>query len=348
MDVSVVAPIYNEKDNLRPLHQELTSAMAELGGSYEILFIDDGSNDGSRRTLRALAATDSHVKVVCFRKNYGQTAAMHAGIQHAEGEIIVTIDGDRQNDPADIGPMIAKLKEGYDLVHGWRKDRKDAWLHRKLPSQIANNIISRVTGFPIHDLGCTLKVMRREIAQELELYGEMHRFIPILAHQRGARCVEVTTGHRPRVAGVTKYGIDRTLRVVLDLITVKYLTSYSASPMKALGKAGMACWLLAAGLLAGAAIAGVVSQLVIAAGFFAAAAVFTVGGMQLIGQGLLAEMSTRTYFDHQDRSYAVSTLINFGTNQFGEKRRRSNSLAAEPIDEIGQAVAERDFRVVAQ
>src|SRR5213076_2273203 len=183
-----------------------------------------------------LAARDQRVKVVQFRRNYGQTAAMQAGIEHSVGRTIVTLDGDLQNDLLDIPTLVAKLNEGYDLVHGWRKLRQDTLLTRKVPSRIANWLISRVTGFPIHDLGCTLKAMRREIADELELYGEMHRFIPILAHQRGARCVEVVTRHHPRRFGKTKYGISRTLRVVLDLITVKYMLDYFASPMKLLAR----------------------------------------------------------------------------------------------------------------
>ncbi len=246
MDVSIVVPIYNEFDNIPLMHAQLDNVMKNHPDNYELIFVDDGSKDGSVNRLRELAAKDEHVKVVLFRRNYGQTAAMHAGIQHATGEVVVTMDGDLQNDPDDIPMMLAKIEEGYDLVHGWRKNRQDTFINRKLPSKIANWLISKSTGFPIHDLGCTLKAIRTEIAQELELYGEMHRFIPILAHQRGARCVEVVTKHHPRRFGTTKYGIGRTTRVVLDLITVNFLLRYFNSPMKFFGKIGMWCGVIAA------------------------------------------------------------------------------------------------------
>src|SRR3954470_11815625 len=241
MSVSLVIPMYNERDNVQPLYEQLAVVCARLPEPVEILFVDDGSRDGTAARLDELAAKDERVKIVRFRRNYGQTAAMQAGLGHASHSIVVTLDGDLQNEPDDIPMMIAKLGEGYDLVHGWRKERQDAFLNRKLPSKIANWLISRVTRFPIHDLGCTLKAIRRDIARELELYGEMHRFIPILAHQRGARCVEVETRHHPRRFGRTKYGISRTFRVVLDLITVKYMLDYFASPMKLFGQIGLAC-----------------------------------------------------------------------------------------------------------
>src|SRR3954452_20007333 len=240
MTVSVVVPIYNELENIPLLYQQLAAVLPSLNRPWEIVFVDDGSTDGSNRRLKEIAARDERVKLVCFRRNYGQTAAMQAGIQHSTGDVIVTLDGDLQNDPLDIPTLVQKLDQGYDLVHGWRKQRQDTLLTRRLPSQAANWLISRVTRFPIHDLGCTLKAMRREIAVELELYGEMHRFIPILAHQRGARCVEVVTRHYPRRFGQTKYGISRTVRVVLDLITVKYMLDYFASPMKLFGRFGLA------------------------------------------------------------------------------------------------------------
>src|SRR5689334_23172984 len=191
MSVSLVIPMYNERDNVQPLYEQLAAVCAKLPDPVEMIFVDDGSRDGTAKGLNELAERDPRVKIVRFRRNYGQTAAMQAGIEHATHAIVVTLDGDLQNEPDDIPMMIAKLGEGYDLVHGWRKERQDALINRKLPSRIANWLISKTTGFPIHDLGCTLKVMRREIAQELELYGEMHRFIPILAHARGARCIEV-------------------------------------------------------------------------------------------------------------------------------------------------------------
>src|SRR5947207_15506678 len=246
MTLSVVVPICNELENIGPLYQQLAAVLPSLNRPWEIVFVDDGSTDGSSGRLKELAARDERVKVVRFRRNYGQTAAMQAGIQHSTGDVIVTLDGDLQNDPLDIPVLVHKLDEGYDLVHGWRKQRQDTLLTRKIPSKIANWLISRVTGFPIHDLGCTLKAIRREIAVELELYGQMHRFIPLLAHQRGARCVEVVTRHYPRRFGKTKYGLSRTVRVVLDLITVKYMLDYFASPMKLFGRFGLACFLIGA------------------------------------------------------------------------------------------------------
>src|SRR5262245_5980402 len=257
MSISVVVPICNELQNIGPLYQQLAAVLPSLGRPWDIVFVDDGSTDGSTQRLKELAARDGRVKVVAFRRNYGQTAAMQAGIHHSTGDVIVTLDGDLQNDPLDIPTLVSKLDEGYDLVHGWRKQRQDTLLTRTLPSRVANWLISRVTGFPIHDLGCTLKAIRREIAVELELYGEMHRFIPILAHQRGAKCTEVVTRHHPRRFGHTKYGLSRTVRVVLDLVTVKYMLDYFASPMKLFGRFGLAC--LAIALLS--ALAGVAMKL---------------------------------------------------------------------------------------
>ncbi len=221
---------------------------------YEIILVDDGSTDGSLALMEQIAICDPHVRVLEFRKNFGQTAAMAAGIQAAMGDVIITMDGDLQNDPTDIPLMLAKIDEGYDLVHGWRKDRQDAFLSRKLPSRIANWLISRVTVFPVHDLGCTLKAIRREIAQELELFGEMHRFIPILAHCRGAKCTEIVTKHHPRKFGKSKYGLSCMLRVLLDLLTVKYLIQYLPSPMRLFGMLGLVCGLV--GLLSGGVTVG--------------------------------------------------------------------------------------------
>lgn len=325
MDVSVVIPIYNELDNIPLLHAELREHLDPLAREYELLFVDDGSTDGSYERLVELAAEDARVKIVRFRRNFGQTAAMHAGLQHAVGEAVVTIDGDLQNDPADIPRMLAKLDEGYDLVHGWRKDRQDRWLDRKLPSMIANWLISRTTGFEIHDLGCTLKVIRREIAQELELYGEMHRFIPILAHQRGARCVEIETNHRPRQFGETKYGISRTTRVVLDLMTVKYMLDYFSSPMKLFG--GIGLWCGAVSLLAAVAVVA----MRVLGGFdmtgnplLLLSAISFLAGLQFLSLGLLGEVAARTYYSapHKE-SYAVRELVGFDGEPSHAQHRRA-------------------------
>ncbi len=223
MSFSIVVPVYNERESLMRLLAEITHFMGQLARPYEILLVDDGSTDGSGRVMDELARDDSQVKVIRLRRNFGQTAAMNAGLHMAGGDVIITLDADLQNDPADIPMMLDKLCAGFDLVHGWRRDRQDAFLSRRLPSRIANWIISKVTGFPVHDLGCSLKVIRREFAQELQLYGEMHRFIPILAQWHGARCAEVVTNHRRRQSGASKYGLSRVFRVVVDLIAVKYM-----------------------------------------------------------------------------------------------------------------------------
>jgi glycosyltransferase involved in cell wall biosynthesis len=244
--VSVVVPIHNEEGNLQRLHEELTAALLRTGKPYEIVLVDDGSRDSSARLMEGIAARDPRVKLVMLRRNYGQTSALRAGMDRARFGAIVTIDGDLQNDPDDIPAMVAKLEEGFDLVAGWRRDRQDAQLTRKLPSRLANKLIRRVTRMPIRDLGCTLKVIRREFLQELELYGDMHRFVSILMVQRGARWTEMPTSHRPRVAGVTKYGLWRTVVVLLDLITLKYLLDYSAHPMRLFGGLGLLCLVLSA------------------------------------------------------------------------------------------------------
>jgi len=314
MSVSVVVPICNELENIPLLYQQLAAVLPSLARPWEIVFVDDGSTDGSSERLKELAARDARVKVIRFRRNYGQTAAMQAGIQHSAGDIIVTLDGDLQNDPLDIPVLMKKLDEGYDLVHGWRKLRHDTLLTRQIPSRIANWLISRVTGFPIHDLGCTLKAIRREIAVELELYGEMHRFIPILADQRGARCVEVVTRHHPRRFGQTKYGLSRTLRVLLDLITVKYMLDYFASPMKLFGRFGLGC--LAVALLAGLATAA----MKLASGtdmtgnpLMLLAVLGTIAAIQFFSLGLLGEVNARIYYGSQPRqNYAIREVLNCG------------------------------------
>jgi len=313
VSISVVIPIYNERDNVELQHRALTDALAPTNRAYELIFVNDGSRDGTTEKLEALAARDAHVKIVDFRRNYGQTAAMQAGIRHATLDYVVTIDGDLQNDPTDIPMMVAKLEEGYDLVHGWRKQRQDAFVNRKLPSKIANWLISRVTGFPVHDLGCTLKVIRREIAQELELYGEMHRFIPILAHWQGARCVEVETKHHARRFGTTKYGIWRTVRVILDLMTVKFLIRYAVSPMKLFGGIGLIA--SAAGMFSGTAtVAMKLFGGIDMTGnpLLLASVLGLVVGTQFFVLGLLGEVCSRIYFACQGKqTYAVRRLINF-------------------------------------
>ncbi len=315
--VSVVVPFFNEVENVDLMYQELVDVLEPQNRPFELLFVDDGSRDGTAKALQAIAASDPKVKLVLFRRNYGQTAALQAGIQNANGEYLVTIDGDLQNDPRDIPMMLEKLDEGYDLVHGWRKQRRDNLLSRKIPSRIANWIISRVTNFPIHDLGCTLKAIRSEVAQQIELYGEMHRFIPILAHQLGARSIEVVTNHRARQYGETKYGIGRTTRVILDLITVKYMIKYFASPMKLFGKFGLwmggmgICSLFAAGamkLLGGVDLTG--------NPFLLLGILSTILSVQFFSLGLIGEVCARIYYSSGRRTnYQVREFVNFHPRQ---------------------------------
>jgi len=321
--ISIVVPVYNERENVEPLYAALTQTARTLRQSYELLLVDDGSTDGAGDALDRLAAADKAVKVVHFRRNFGQTAALSAGMHLASGDIIVTLDADLQNDPADIPLLVARLDEGYDLVHGWRKDRQDAFLSRRLPSKVANWLISRVTGFAVHDLGCTLKAMRREVAGELQLYGEMHRFIPILAHWRGARCAEVVTRHHPRRFGKSKYGISRTVRVVLDLMTVKYMIQYQSSPMRLFGGLGLAS-LVAGGLSAAATLAMKLAQGIDMTGnplllltVFAALA-----GLQFLVLGLLGEVCVRTYYESQGKQpYAIRSSVNFEQEAEVDRKR---------------------------
>ena len=314
--VSVIIPTFNELDNVKLLYGELTGTLDSFGRSYELVFVDDGSSDGTRERLRQLALDDPKIKLVFFRRNYGQTAAMQAGIHHASGEYLVTIDGDLQNDPRDIPMMIEKLEEGFDVVHGWRKDRKDALISRKIPSRVANWLISKVTDFPIHDLGCTLKVIRSEIAEDIELYGEMHRFIPILGHQLGARSAEVVTNHRARQFGETKYGIGRTFRVILDLITVKYMLKYFASPMKLFGWLGI--WVATLGF-ASASVAGAMKLFggvdVTGNPLTLLAVLSVILSVQFVSLGLIGEVCARIYFSKENRrTYHVRELVNFDTD----------------------------------
>lgn len=313
MEVSIVVPIHNEEENLVKLAEQIRQALGPLEQPYEVILVDDGSRDGSVPLIRKMIESDPHLRLVQLRRNYGQTAAMQAGIEHASGDVIVTLDGDLQNDPADIPMMLSHIADGFDLVHGWRKDRKDALVSRKLPSRIANWIISRTTGFPIHDLGCTLKAIRRDIASELHLYGEMHRFIPIIAYQRGARCKEVVTNHRPRIHGTTKYGIDRTFRVVLDLITVWYMLRFFASPMKLFGGVGLltaavgiSSLMLACGmkLLGGWDITG--------NPLFLLSAISSLASIQFFSLGLLGEVCSRIYFKTTElEHHTVRELVGF-------------------------------------
>lgn len=312
MQLSIVIPIKDECANLQPLHEALCTALDPLGQSYEIILVDDGSSDGSFAELSLLAEQDARVKVVQLRRNYGQTPALRAGIDYASGEVIVTMDGDLQNDPADIPMLLEKLHEGYDVVLGWRKDRKDGFWLRRLPSLLANALIRRVTGVTTRDMGCTLRVMRREAAKELSLYGEMHRFINVLAQHDGWRVIQLPVRHHARKFGQTKYNLTRTVRVVLDLITVKFLHSYLARPMHVFGLGGLLC--ISGGFLSLAIC--IIQRLwfhehMNRNPLLLLSVMLLVIGMQFISMGLIGEVLSRTYYESQGKpSYLVRATLN--------------------------------------
>lgn len=300
--ISVVIPLFNEEENVGELYREITDVMFRFGREYELVFVDDGSRDRTVAQLLTAAGDDQSARVVELRRNFGQTAAMAAGIDHTRFDIVVTMDGDLQNDPAEIPKMVAKLEEGYDLVAGWRKYRQDRLLSRKLPSKIANWLISRSTRVRLHDYGCTLKVLRGELARSIRLYGEMHRFIPALADEVGARIVEIPVNHRPRRYGKSKYGISRTVRVILDLLTVKFLLSYSKRPIHLFGSFGIACSALGAGVILWTVYERFVEHIPMGnRPMFTLAVMLFMVGMQFLVFGLLAEVLARTYYESQNK-----------------------------------------------
>ena len=309
--VSVVVPVYNEQDNVGPLLDALRDALEGLGRPYELIVVDDGSTDATVARLREAIGRVHTLRVVRLRGNFGQTAALAAGFDLARGELIVTMDGDRQNDPADIPRVIDKLKEGYDVASGWRRDRQDSFWSRRLPSQLANALISWITGVHLHDYGCGLKVYRREILRDIALYGEMHRFLPALARWVGASVAEVPVTHWPRRSGVSKYGLGRTVRVLLDLLTVKFLMSYWTRPIQIFGLLG----LVTGG--AGFLLAAVLSYQRIVQGISLAnrpilllAVLLVVVGFQFVSMGLLGEMLVRTYHESQGKPiYIVREIL---------------------------------------
>ena len=319
VNVSVVIPVFNERENLRPLHQALCQAME--GMVYELVFVDDGSSDGSPAELERLAGEDpEHTRLVELRRNFGQTAAIAAGIDHASGEVIVMIDADLQNDPADIPMLLQKIDEGYDLVSGWRRRRKDAFLTRTLPSRLANKMISTVTGVPLHDYGCTLKAYRREVLEGFRLYGEMHRFIPAYAGSVGARIAEVPVNHRPRLHGKAKYGLERTLKVVLDLFTVKFLLSYANKPIYLFGGTGLLLIIPSLLLLAFLLVRRLWFQVsVLSSPLFQTSTMFLILGFQSVLMGLIAELLVRTYHESQAKpTYTVRRTVNGRKPEPGE------------------------------
>lgn len=310
--ISVVVPLLDEQDNLPALYEQITRSLKGRY-EYEVIFVDDGSTDRSFEVLKGFQASDPRVRVIRFRRNFGQTAALSAGFAHARGGVVVAMDADLQNDPADIPMLVSKLDEGYDVVSGWRKKRQDAALKRRLPSRLANGLISYITGVHLHDFGCTLKAYRREVLAETRLYGEMHRFIPALASWSGAKVVECVVNHRPRTAGVAKYGLGRTVKVILDLITVKFLGSFSTKPIYIFGGLG--------GLTAlGAMFSGlaVLYQKFLSSSHLAMnrnpllvlTAMLITSTIQFILMGLIAELLVRTYHESQNRpTYVIREVL---------------------------------------
>jgi glycosyltransferase involved in cell wall biosynthesis len=314
--VSVFLPVYNEEPNLLPLHAKLDEALKTLGHTAEIIYVDDGSSDGSLNMLREIARLDDRVRVVALKRNYGQTAAMAAGIDAAQGDVLIPMDADLQNDPADIIRLLDKMAEGYDVVSGWRKNRQDKMITRKIPSMIANRLISWIGGVPLHDYGCSLKAYRRESLEDVKLYGEMHRFIPIYAAWAGARVTEIPVTHHPRTMGQSKYGLSRTVKVIFDLITIKFMASYQTKPLYLFGWAG----LLTFGVSLLSALLACLMKFAdwphhadfIQTPLPVMAMVMLVLGIQLFLMGLLAEMLVRTYHESQEkRIYAVRERIGF-------------------------------------
>jgi glycosyltransferase involved in cell wall biosynthesis len=311
-EVSVVVPLLNEQDNISPLYEQITQTLTD-GHNYEIIFVDDGSTDESFNILSRFQKADDKVRVIRFRKNFGQTAALAAGFAHAQGNIIVALDADLQNDPADIPKMIDKLHEGFDVVSGWRKKRHDNAITRLIPSKIANWLIAKITRVKLHDFGCTLKIYRREVLAETKLYGEMHRFIPALASWNGASICEMVVNHRPRTAGTAKYGLGRTLKVVLDLITVKFLGSFSTKPIYIFGGLGLITGL--ASVVFGLAVLyqKFISSTHLAMNrnpFLILTAMLVTATIQFILMGLLAELLVRTYHESQNRpTYVIKEIL---------------------------------------
>ena len=311
VDLSVLVPVYDEAPNLETLYREIIDALEPTGRSFEILFVDDGSTDDSVEIERRLAEADGRVKALVFKRNFGQTAALAAAIEHSRGQILVPMDADLQNDPADIPKMVARLEEGFDVVSGWRRRRKDPWLTKVLPSRVANRIVSGVTGVRLHDFGCSLKAYRREVLADVKLYGEMHRYVPVYASWQGGRVTEMEVNHRPRTAGRSKYGLLRTLKVILDLVTVKLLGDYSTKPIYLFGGVGFV--LMALGVLSGiwSLVKKISTGVPMYRDPFVLLAVFLfLSGLLCVMMGLLAELIVRTYHESQNkRTYALREII---------------------------------------
>ncbi len=309
-EISIVSPVFNEEENLEELYNELILSLNNIGRSFEIVFVDDGSTDSTIEKLKSLREKDRRVKIVRFRRNFGQTAALSAGFDYAEGEIIITMDADLQNDPSDIDLLLKKIEEGYDIVSGWRWKRKDNFLTRILPSKIANFLISLITGVKLHDYGCTLKAYRKDVVKNIRLYGEMHRFVPAVASFLGVKIAEVKVNHRQRKAGKSKYGLGRTIRVILDLLTVKFLISYSTRPLQIFGFIGLLTG--GAGFILGIYLTYlklIERQAIGNRPLLLLSVLLIFLGAQFISLGLLAEMLSRTYHEAvEKKTYVVKEL----------------------------------------
>ena len=311
MDLSIVIPLYNEEENVEQLYTQLKAALEGVGREYEIIIVDDGSTDGSFDILKRLHEGDERLKVIRFRRNFGQTAAFAAGFDRSQGQVVITLDADLQNDPADIPLLLEKIEEGYDVVSGWRLHRQDPFLTRRLPSMIANWLISKVTGVHLHDYGCSLKAYRREVVKNVQLYGELHRFIPAIASWMGVSVAEVPVRHYSRRFGKSKYGLSRTARVMLDLLTVRFLLSYSTRPIHIFGGLGLISF------VGGIGLGGYLSFVKFALGqkigdrpLLLLAILLMVMGVQLISMGLLGELVVRTYYEALDKpTYAVREVL---------------------------------------
>ena len=315
-EISILLPVFNEEPNLRPLHEKLNQSLAKLGRTAEIIYVDDGSSDGSLNILREIASQDGRVRVIALRRNYGQTPAMAAGIHAARGRVLIPMDADLQNDPVDIERLLEKLDEGYDVVSGWRKNRQDPLVTRKIPSQMANWLISKIGGVPLHDYGCSLKAYRRESLEDVQLYGEMHRFIPIYASWSGARVTEIPVEHHARTMGKSKYGLSRTIKVVFDLMTIKFMASYQTKPLYMFGFAGLLTFAISFFCAVFAFLMKFASWPhhadFIQTPLPVLAMVMLVLGVQFFFMGLLAEMLVRTYHESQAKAiYAVRERIGF-------------------------------------
>jgi glycosyltransferase involved in cell wall biosynthesis len=321
--VSIVVPVFNEAENVGLLHGEIAAAVKERAEEYEFIFVDDGSSDASLAELKRIRAADPRVKIIQFRKNFGQSAAISAGFEHSRGDVVVAMDADLQNDPADIPLLVDKVAEGYDIVNGWRKDRHDKWLTRRVPSFFGNKLISWITGVKLHDYGCTLRGFRSDVVKNLKLYGEMHRYIPAIASRMGIRSAEVVVNHRERRHGKSKYGLGRTFRVILDLISIKFLLAYSHRPLQIFGGAGLLLFL--AGLVSGLFLTytkfvlnqGIAGRPLL---FFTLLMFFL--GFQAISLGLLAEMLSRIYHEGLDKNeYSIREIIGFADEHINDRSR---------------------------